>query len=98
MEIINRQKADLVYQAIDKSEFYTGAAEKESRSLMNVTFRLPSESLEKEFVKQAAKNGMAGLKGHRSVGGCRASIYNSTPMEAVKALVDYMDEFARKSG
>ncbi len=98
MEIINRQKADLVYQAIDKSEFYTGTAEKESRSLMNVTFRLPSESLEKEFVKQAAENGMAGLKGHRSVGGCRASIYNSTPMEAVKALVDYMDEFARKSG
>jgi len=98
METLNRQKADLLYQAIDKTGFYTGAAEKESRSLMNVTFRLPREELEKQFVEQALENGMAGLKGHRSVGGCRASIYNSTSLEAVRALVDFMEEFARKHG
>jgi phosphoserine aminotransferase len=98
MEEVNREKADLLYRAIDRSGFYSGTAEKESRSVMNVTFRLPGEDLEQQFVQQALKHGLAGLKGHRSVGGCRASIYNATTMEAVKTLVDFMDEFARKAG
>jgi phosphoserine aminotransferase len=98
MEKLNQQKAALLYQAIDKTGFYAGTAEKESRSLMNVTFRLPTEDLEKAFVQKALENGMGGLKGHRSVGGCRASIYNSTSLEAVKALVDFMQEFARQHG
>jgi phosphoserine aminotransferase len=98
MEKVNQQKASLLYQTIDESGFYKGTAEVESRSLMNVTFRLPSEELEEEFVQGALKNGMAGLKGHRSVGGCRASLYNSTPVEAVKALVGFMEEFGRKHG
>jgi len=98
MEKVNREKARLLYRAIDQSEFYRGTAEKESRSVMNVTFRLPGEDLEKQFVQQALEHGLAGLKGHRSVGGCRASIYNATTMEAVRTLVDFMDEFARKAG
>jgi phosphoserine aminotransferase len=98
MEQINREKASLLYRTIDESGFYTGTAEKESRSVMNVTFRLPAEDLEKQFVQQAFEHGLVGLKGHRSVGGCRASIYNATSLEAVKALVDFMGEFARKNG
>ncbi len=98
MEEINREKASLLYRAIDGSEFYRGTAERESRSVMNVTFRLPSEDLEKQFVHQAFEHGLGGLKGHRSVGGCRASIYNATTLEAVKGLVDFMEEFARKNG
>ena len=98
MEDANREKASLLYQAIDGSEFYRGTAERESRSVMNVTFRLPSEDLEKQFVQQALEHGLGGLKGHRSVGGCRASIYNATTLEAVKGLVDFMEEFARKNG
>jgi phosphoserine aminotransferase len=98
METLNRQKAALLYEAIDKTEFYAGTAEKASRSFMNVTFRLPSEELEKRFVQEALDNGMGGLKGHRSVGGCRASIYNSTPLETVKVLVNFMEEFARTHG
>jgi phosphoserine aminotransferase len=98
MEDANREKASLLYQAIDGSEFYRGTAEGESRSVMNVTFRLPSEDLEKEFVQQALEHGLAGLKGHRSVGGCRASIYNATSLGAVKGLVDFMGEFAQKNG
>jgi phosphoserine aminotransferase len=98
MAELNRQKADLLYQTIGRTDFYAGTAEKESRSLMNVTFRLPTEDLEKEFIQKALENGMGGLKGHRSVGGCRASIYNATPLEAVKALVDFMEEFARRQG
>jgi phosphoserine aminotransferase len=98
IEKLNRQKADLLYRAIDQTGFYKGTAEQESRSLMNVTFRLPSEELEKAFVQQALENGMGGLKGHRSVGGCRASIYNSVPLEAVQFLVDFMGDFARQKG
>ena len=98
MEKANREKADLLYRAIDESEYYRGTAEKESRSLMNVTFRLPSEDLEKQFVQQAQEHGLGGLKGHRSVGGCRASIYNATTLEAIKALIGFMEEFARKNG
>ena len=98
METINQEKGRLLYNAIDSGGFYKGTAEPESRSLMNVTFRLPSEKLEKEFVREAMKNGFGGLKGHRSVGGCRASIYNATTIEAVKALTDFMTNFERKNG
>jgi phosphoserine aminotransferase len=98
MEAINQEKATLLYNTLDKNDFYTGTAEKESRSLMNVTFRLPSEDLEKRFVQEAQENGLTGLKGHRSVGGCRASIYNSMPVNGVKALVEFMETFARRNG
>ncbi len=98
MEAVNREKAGLLYAAIDGSEFYRGTADVDSRSLMNVTFRLPSEELEGRFVKEATAAGMGGLKGHRSVGGCRASIYNATGLNAVKDLVDFMAEFEKKNG
>ncbi len=98
MEALNRRKADVLYGTIDASEFYRGTADTDSRSLMNVTFRLPSEDLEKRFVAQAMENGLGGLKGHRSVGGCRASIYNPTPLAAVEALVDFMRTFEKKNG
>jgi phosphoserine aminotransferase len=98
MEQINKEKAGTLYDYIDHTDFYRGTAEKESRSLMNVTFRLPSEELETKFVDQALKQDMGGLKGHRSVGGCRASIYNGTGIDGVKALVDFMKEFEKKEG
>ena len=94
MEKINEEKAKILYDAIDTSDgFYSGHAEKEARSLMNVTFRLPSEELEKQFAAEAAANGFDGLKGHRSVGGIRASIYNAFPKEGVQALVEFMRDF-----
>lgn len=94
----NEEKAALVYQAIDESAgFYRGHAQKDSRSLMNVTFRLPSEDLEKAFVAEAAKRGLEGLKGHRSVGGMRASIYNAMPLEGCQALAQFMREFRQKN-
>lgn len=94
---INEEKAKLIYDCIDNSsEFYRGHAEKDSRSKMNVVFRLPSEELEKQFVKEATERGLVGLKGHRSVGGLRASIYNAFPLEGVKALVEFMREFKSK--
>ncbi|MFZ2040442.1 MAG: 3-phosphoserine/phosphohydroxythreonine transaminase, partial [Desulfobacterales bacterium] len=98
MAALNRRKADVLYGTIDASKFYRGTADTDSRSLMNVTFRLPSEDLEKRFVAQAMENGLGGLKGHRSVGGCRASIYNPTPLAAVEALVDFMRTFEKKNG
>ena len=98
MAKMNQTKARILYEAIDASGFYQGTAETDSRSLMNVTFRLPDEALEKQFVEQALKNSMGGLKGHRSVGGCRASIYNATPMAAVEALIDFMKNFEQKNG
>lgn len=94
----NKEKAALLYDAIDATDFYRAHAEPESRSLMNVTFRLPSEDLEKQFVSEATKAGLDGLKGHRSVGGCRASIYNAFPREGVEALVSFMKEFERTHG
>ncbi len=95
----NETKAALIYEAIDKSGgFYRGHAQRGSRSRMNVTFRLPSEDLEKAFLKEAKPEGLDGLKGHRSVGGLRASIYNACPIESVRALVDFMDEFQRRNG
>ncbi|MGA9178455.1 MAG: 3-phosphoserine/phosphohydroxythreonine transaminase [Desulfobacterales bacterium] len=98
MAELNQAKARILYETIDASGFYQGTAETDSRSLMNVTFRLPDEALEKQFVEQALKNSMGGLKGHRSVGGCRASIYNATPLKAVEALVDFMKHFEQKNG
>lgn len=99
MEALNIKKANLIYDAIDQSAgFYKGHADKDSRSLMNVTFRLPSEDLEKTFAAEATKAGLDGLKGHRSVGGLRASIYNAMPQEGCQALRDFMLEFQRKNG
>jgi phosphoserine aminotransferase len=98
MERINAQKAGLLYDAIDQSNgFYAGTVSiKEQRSHMNVTFRLPSEELTDEFVKTAAKNGMAALKGYRTVVGIRASIYNAMPVEGCQALAQFMRDFASK--
>lgn len=94
----NEEKAALLYDAIDASDFYRGHAAPENRSLMNVTFRLPDEELEKQFVSEATKASLDGLKGHRSVGGIRASIYNAFPREGVEALVAFMKEFERTHG
>ncbi|MFC2741776.1 MAG: 3-phosphoserine/phosphohydroxythreonine transaminase, partial [Selenomonas sp.] len=94
----NEKKAALLYDAIDSSDgFYKGHADKDSRSFMNVTFRLPSEELEKKFVAEAAEYGLGGVKGHRSVGGMRASIYNAMPYEGVAALVDFMQKFRKEN-
>jgi len=98
MDAINQDKARLLYGFMDDNEFYRPAAEAGSRSLMNITFRLPSADLEALFVRQALANGLGGLKGHRSVGGCRASIYNAVPLEAVEALIDFMQTFATENG
>ena len=98
IEKINLKKAKCLYDAIDSSDFYRGTAQPDSRSQMNVTFRLPTEDLENTFIQEALKNGFGGLKGHRSVGGIRASIYNATTIKAVGALVDFMKTFERKKG
>ena len=94
----NRAKGKLLYDAIDGSEFLRGLAEPESRSLMNVTWRLPSEALETQFLTEAEAAGLSGLKGHRSVGGLRASIYNACPRRAVEDLVAFMKDFESKNG
>ena len=94
----NARKADKLYAEIDRTGFYRGHAKPDSRSRMNVTFRLPSEELEKKFIKDATTAGLDGLKGHRSVGGLRASIYNAFPEEGVDALVQFMAEFERRNG
>ena len=98
MQRENEVKAQILYDAIDATDFYRGHADPDSRSLMNVTFRLPNEELEKQFAKEATAAGLDGLKGHRSVGGIRASIYNAFPREGVEALVSFMKEFERKNG
>ena len=90
---INEQKAKILYDYLDKSKFYKTAVEKDSRSLMNVTFRTPSDELDAEFLEGAKKYKFTNLKGHRSTGGLRASIYNAMPLAGVKALVKYMKEF-----
>jgi len=94
----NASKAAKVYAEIDRTGFYTGHAAADSRSRMNITFRLPSEDLEKRFVKESTAAGLDGLKGHRSVGGLRASIYNAFPEAGVDALVDFMRDFERRNG
>ena len=94
----NIEKAQLLYDAIDASGFYTSPVRREDRSRMNVPFRLRDESLDVAFLKGAGERGMLQLKGHRSVGGMRASIYNAMPLEGVRALVDYMKDFERRHG
>jgi phosphoserine aminotransferase len=94
----NVRKAQKLYAEIDRTGFYRGHAHKDSRSLMNVTFRLPSEELEKKFAKDSTAAGLDGLKGHRSVGGLRASIYNAFPDAGVDALISFMQEFERTNG
>jgi len=98
MEKLNAEKAGLIYSAIDESNgFYRGTvSNKQQRSHMNVTYRLPSEELTEEFVRTAAKNGMVALKGYRTVGGIRASIYNAMPLEGCQALAQFMRDFASK--
>ena len=96
VERANARKADKLYAEIDRTGFYRGHAQKDSRSRMNVTFRLPSEELDKKFGKEATAAGLDGLKGHRSVGGLRASIYNAFPEAGVDALVQFMQEFERR--
>ena len=98
MATVNERKAAKLYAEIDRTGFYRGTARKEDRSLMNVTFRLPNEELEKTFVKESTAAGLDGLKGHRSVGGMRASIYNAFPETGIDALVSFMKEFERKQG
>ena len=96
MEAIKHEKARLVYDVIDNSALYKGCARPEARSDMNITFRTPSAELDALFAKEAQARGLMNLKGHRSVGGIRASLYNAQPMEGVKALVDYMKDFEVK--
>jgi phosphoserine aminotransferase len=99
MEARNREKAKMLYDAIDGSNgFYRGFAEVGSRSLMNVTFTLATEEAEKQFIKESEARGFVGLKGHRSVGGLRASIYNAVPPESVRALADFMRDFQSRNG
>ena len=94
----NIAKAKLLYDYLDGSRFYINPVRREDRSRMNVPFRLHDESLDEAFLKGAKERGMIQLKGHRSVGGMRASIYNAMPVEGVQALVDYMGEFERRHG
>jgi len=99
IEQVNAEKARVLYEAIDKSDgFYAGRAERNARSRMNVTFALPNAELDAKFVEEAEANGMSGLKGHRAVGGIRASIYNAFPLAGVEHLVDLMSDFARRNG
>ena len=94
----NRVKAALLYDFLDGSRFFTSPVQRECRSLMNVPFKLANENLDGEFLKGAEARGMLQLKGHRSVGGMRASIYNAMPIEGVKTLVAYMKEFEAQHG
>lgn len=98
MEKLTEAKAAVLYDAIDASEFYKGHAVKANRSRMNVTFTLPTDELTSSFISGAKAEGMIELKGHRSVGGCRASIYNAFPLEGCQALAEYMREFERTHG
>lgn len=98
LQEVNERKARMLYEALDASPFWRPCARKDSRSVMNVTWRLGSEALEEKFVKEAARAGLDGLKGHRSVGGIRASLYNAVPVEAVEALIQFMKEFERRNG
>jgi len=98
VERTNRQKADMVYAAMDESDgYYRGTAEKDSRSMMNLTLRMADEHLEKKFIAEAKAIGLHGLKGHRSVGGIRASMYNAFPLEGTQRLVEFMKEFKQKN-
>lgn len=97
IEKINREKASLIYDVLDRSGFYRAHAEPDSRSIMNIAFTLPSQELTDRFIAGAAQRGLVGLKGHRSVGGIRASIYNAFPIEGARSLAAYMAEFERNA-
>ncbi len=97
MQRVNEQKAALLYDFIDQSDYYRGTAAPASRSKMNVCFRLPSEDLEKQFVSAAKAAGLVGLKGHRAVGGCRASIYNAVSVQGVQRLLEVMADFQARN-
>ncbi len=97
IEEINREKAALIYGVIDASDYYRGHAEPASRSLMNISFNLATPELEAKFIAEATKIGLNGLKGHRSIGGCRASIYNAFPRDGVVKLVDFMKDFMKNN-
>ena len=97
IEATNIEKAKLIYDIIDSGNFYRGHAEKASRSKMNLTFRLPSEALEEKFASEASKRGLKGLKGHRSVGGIRASMYNALPLAGAQKLAEFMKEFLKNN-
>jgi phosphoserine aminotransferase len=97
IEQINKQKASLIYDVIDNSDIYHGTTEVNSRSLMNITFRLPDKKTEERFLAEATQNGFHGLKGHKSVGGCRASLYNAISIDSVTELITFMKEFEKKS-
>lgn len=94
----NQKKASLIYHQIDDGNFYTGNANPKDRSIMNITFTLPNEDLSKQFIAQAEEQDLVGLKGHRSVGGIRASMYNALPLEGAEQLADFMKRFAKKHG
>lgn len=98
LEEMNREKASLLYQAIDATDFIKGHARENSRSMMNVTFNLPSPELEAQFIQEGLAKGFDGLKGHRSIGGIRASIYNAFPRQGVLDLIKFMQEFEQKNG
>ena len=97
-ETVNRAKAKLLYDALDASSFFNSPVAVDNRSLMNIPFTLKDASLDDEFLKAAKARGLVQLKGHRSVGGMRASIYNAMPIEGVQALVAYMKEFEQQHG
>jgi phosphoserine aminotransferase len=98
IQAVNERKAKILYDELDRTAFWQPHADKDSRSLMNVTFKLATEDLDARFAKEATAAGLDGLKGHRSVGGMRASIYNAFPEDGVQALVEFMKEFERKNG
>ena len=97
METKNKEKADLLYSYLEASDFYKAHSDKDNRSLMNVTFVTPNPELDAKFVKESIAAGMTNLKGHRSVGGIRASVYNAMPLDGVKALVDFMKKFEQEN-
>ena len=94
MEKCNAEKSKKIYDYLDSQDFYTSKVDKQYRSRMNIVFKLPTEELDSKFVSEAAKNNLIGLKGHRIVGGIRASIYNAMPMEGVDKLIDFMKSFS----
>jgi len=98
MEEINIAKAKILYDYLDQTEFYHSPVAQEDRSRMNVPFTLKNDKLDEEFLKQAKARGLAELKGHRAVGGMRASIYNAMPAEGVKSLVEFMRDFEKAKG
>jgi phosphoserine aminotransferase len=98
MEQVNIAKANLLYEYLDQTEFYRSPVAKEDRSRMNIPFTLRSDELDRPFLTQAEERGLTQLKGHRSVGGMRASIYNAMPMQGVQELVRFMREFERQHG